>query len=291
MKNRSDIAKFRKLIAAAAACLALAAWTVLAPQPRFAECQAGAAENDPKRGITSIDLGKGQYLDMVSISAGTFQMGTGDFDWVKHTVVMTKPYWISRYPVTVGQWKRVMMTDVDPSFFKKGDNYPVENVTWYDCRKFMEALNNRYFAYGTFRLPTEAEWEYACRAATTTYFYWGDKMDGNYCWYHDNAGGATHPVGQKKPNAWGLYDMSGNVWEWCDDWMAPYPADTVENPVGPGNGLIKVFRGGAWNTYSSKTGDYWYYGGGNCRSGDRGGADPAYKFHFAGFRVALTPAQ
>jgi len=242
--------------------------------------------------INSINLGKGQYLDMVSMTAGTFQMGTDDFGWVKHYVTLTKGFSIARYPVTVGQWKQVMMTDVDPSYFKKGDNYPVENVNWFQCKKFIDNLNERYFAYGTFRFPTEAEWEFACRAGSTSYFYWGDKMNGNYCWYHDNSGNATHPVGQKLPNNWGLYDMSGNVWEWCDDWMAPYTADTLENPVGPGNGLIKVLRGGSWNTYSNKNADTdsWYYSAGNCRSGDRGGADPSYRFSFVGFRIALTPA-
>lgn len=127
-----------------------------------------------------------------------------------------------------------------------------------------------------YRLPTEAEWEYACRAGATTDYSFGnsDAELGDYGWYDENSGGKTHPVGKKKPNAWGLYDMHGNVWEWCQDWHGDYPSGSVTDPTGPVSGSRRVYRGGSWLNVA------WF-----CRSADRDGDAPANRSHYLGFRV------
>ncbi len=128
-----------------------------------------------------------------------------------------------------------------------------------------------------YRLPTEAEWEYACRTGTTTVYYWGDEMDGNYCWYCDNSGEQIRSSGQKKPNAWGLYDMSGNVWEWCSDCYGDYSSDYVKNPAGPATGSYRVFRGGSFFDLD-----------GYCRSAFRNFNLPGYCFFILGFRLSKS---
>lgn len=170
-----------------------------------------------------------------------------------------------------------------PSHFK-GDNLPVERVSWNDCQAFIQKLNRMALGVGIFRLPTEAEWEYACRAGTTTQFYWGDDPNysqiGDYAWYWDNSGIRTHEVGLKLPNAWGLYDMSGNVWEWCQDWWSSlYPSGDQVDPTGEESGSYRVLRGGDWGYYSP-----W-----NCRSAYRGRYDPGSRGDDGGFRLARTP--
>jgi len=239
----------------------------------------------------SIDIGHGVKIDMVKIPKGSFIMGSDQYSWAKHTVNITQDFYIGKTEVTVAQWKNILY--VDPSSFKLGDNYPIEQVSWVDCNKFIDRLNAINQVYGVFRMPTEAEWEYACRAGTTTDYYFGSTAAniGSYCWYFDNSGRSVHPVGQKTPNAWGLYDMGGNVWEWCSDWwVGSYLPDAATDPVGLNTGIAKVFRGGAWNTYNTvrQTGGY-FNGAGCCRSADRGGADPNYSYNFVGLRLALTP--
>ena len=194
------------------------------------------------------------------IPAGSFMMGAipGDTDArhnekPRHRVEITKAFYIGVYEVTQEQYETVM--GVNPSE-DPGPNRPVTGVSWDDtvefCRKLSEMTGEKY------RLPTEAEWEYAYRAGTETKFYWGDEMDGDYAWYEDNNGLETHEVGGKLPNAWGLYDMSGNVSEWCEDWydVNYYDRSPLQDPKGPLLGNNHVLRGGCgddfdWNLRSS----------------------------------------
>ena len=199
---------------------------------------------------------------------------------------------MSKYEVTQAQYKAVMGTN--PSHFK-GDNNPVEQVSWNDVVAYCNKLTEQEKAAGRlpvgyeYRLPTEAEWEYACRAGTTTAFSFGNDESqlGEYAWYRDNSGLTTHPVRQKKPNGWGLYDMHGNVGEWCQDFFfAKYPGGSVSDPQGPATGsgdhptgYDRVVRGGAWS----------YYAGG-CRSADRGiDTGQGQRGRVWGFRPVLAP--
>ena len=195
----------------------------------------------------SINLGGGVTLEMVKIT------GSGH------------DFYIGKYELTQSQWEQIMGNN--PSKFK-GANNPVEMVSWNDiCESngFLEKINSlKPDGYSGFRLPAEAEWEYACRAGSTTEYYWGDEMNGDYCWYQDNSQDTTHPVGQKQPNAFGLYDMSGNVWEWCSDV----------------DGSGRVVRGGCW--YSSASG---------CRSSYRVRVIPSYRLSSHGFRLVFAPGQ
>ena len=193
----------------------------------------------------------------------------------QHMVTITRPYYMGIYEVTQEQWKAVMGTS--PSSFGYNATYPVESVNWEDCQKFIARINT--MGIGTFRLPTEAEWEYACRAGSTTRFPWGDDPGygqiGQYAWYYSNSNSTTHPVGQKKPNGWGLYDMHGNVWEWCSDWYeTPYGVGHVSDPQGPTTGSYRVFRGGAW-----------IYVLLYCRSANRNYVTPASSYYYLGFRL------
>jgi formylglycine-generating enzyme required for sulfatase activity len=170
----------------------------------------------------------------------------------------------------------------NPSRFKNMKN-PVEQVSWNDCRKFIGRLN-KMVPGGGFRLPTEAEWEYACRAGTTTRYSFGDDegLLGRYAWYDKNSGDKPHEVGTKEPNPWGLYDMHGNVWEWCQDWIGTYrfPAGgIVEDPVGPESGQYRVLRGGAWHRFRYD---------GYCRSASRVRGGPDGRHYADGFRLART---
>jgi len=176
----------------------------------------------------------------------------------------------------------MLVTGENPSHFKNL-KHPVVQVSWKDCRKFIDRLN-QMVPDGGFRLPTEAEWEYACRAGTTTRYSFGDDEGrlARYAWYDRNSGNNPHEVGTKEANPWGLYDMHGNVWEWCQDWIGTYqfPAGgVVENPVGPGSGQYRVLRGGSWHKFRYD---------GYCRSASRVRGSPDGR-HFAdGFRLAMT---
>lgn len=187
------------------------------------------------------------------IPAGSFMMGAsrGDDDAEsrekpQHRVEITKPFYIGVYPVTFEQYEHVM----SEGLYKSGGNdHPVDNVSWYDaqefCRKMKKITRHKY------RLPTEAEWEYSCRAGTTTRYYWGDNDEDteNYAWYDENSvDGGSHPVGGKEPNAWGLYDMLGNEYEWCQDWYDKnyYSQSPAKDPPGPSSGDNRVVRGGCW---------------------------------------------
>ena len=257
------------------------------------------AKNSPKE--LTVDLGKGVKLEMVLIPAGEFLMGSPDSDKdadsdekPQHRVRITKPFYLGKYLVTQEQWEAVMGNN--PSDFK-GPKNPVEQVSWEDCRRFLRKLNAKSgSAGGKFVLPTEAQWEYACRAGSTTRYYFGDDRGqlGKYAWYTELAIGrdgmahvlkdfrkGTHPVGEKKPNAFGLYDMHGNVWEWCQDWFDDryYAKSPLDDPIGPATGSLRMYRGGGWGN------DLWY-----CRSACRGGGDPKFRQGNQGFRVSEAQA-
>ncbi len=218
-------------------------------------------------------------MEFIQIPPAQFMMGSNDFDTAQpiHNVTITQPFYLGKYEVTQGEWEAVM--ENNPSRFTGDPNRPVETVSWDDAQEFIQKLNEQ--ERGTsYRLPTEAEWEYACRAGTTTAYSFGDNPSqlGEYAWYRDNSGNKTHPVGQRKPNAWGLYDMHGNVWEWVQDWYGPYSQEAVIDPQGPNNGEVRVLRGGSF-----------LFGRGNVRCASRNGYLPGGRYDGIGFRVVLLP--
>jgi len=207
---------------------------------------------------------------MVLIPAGCFQMGSTDEDDDEKPVhqVCLDAFSMDKYDVTQGAYHAA--TGKNPSNFSNcGDNCPVEQVNWNEAKAYCESQGKR--------LPTEAEWEYAARAGTTTRYYWGNDASeaGRYAWYAGNSGSTTHPVGQKEPNAWGLYDMAGNVWQWTADWYAKdyYGSSPERNPKGPGSGSYRVDRGGSWHLVPA-----------NLRSAYRRSGTPDYRSSGFGFR-------
>jgi len=224
-------------------------------------------------------------MSFVYIPPGTFMMGSPENEAGRynrerlHKVTLTKGFYMQTTEVTQGQWKAVM--GENPSRFQEcGNDCPVENVSWKDVQKFIEKLNRGND--GTYRLPTEAEWEYACRAGTFTRYYTGDSeanLD-RVGWYKQNSGGMTHSVGWKAANAFGLYDMHGNVWEWCQDRYGNYPSDVVTDPAGRDTGPYRVFRGGSWK-HSAQY----------CRSARRYWNLPIIQRDYLGFRVVLFLGQ
>jgi formylglycine-generating enzyme required for sulfatase activity len=215
-------------------------------------------------------------MEFVPIPAGKFTMGStngSDDERPPHEVTISKPFEMGKYEATQAQWEAVMGNN--PSHFTGEANRLVENVSWEDVQKFIRKLNDS--EGGTkYRLPTEAEWEYAARAGSTTTYSFGDDSSrlGEYAWYSGNSGGKTHPVGQLKPNAWGLYDMHGNVWEWVQDWYGKYSAELVTDPQGPSSGSGRMYRGGSW-----------HFDARGCRSAYRGYDAPGSRDRFLGFRL------
>ena len=232
-------------------------------------------------------------MEFVKIPAGSFQMGCsqgdsecGEDEKPQHKVTISKSFYMGKFEVTQGQWKKVMgegflgIGENNPSTFKScGDDCPVENISWNDVQEFIQKLNEKEGS-NKYRLPTEAEWEYSARAGGKTKFYWGDTVNDEYLWYYNNSGNATHPVGKKKPNAWGLYDMTGNVWEWVEDWYGSdfYKNASGNDPKSPNSGESRVLRGGSWynNTRYS-------------RLSYRGYNYPDYRDYTYGFRLLLLP--
>ena len=217
-----------------------------------------------------VDLGKGLNLEMVLIPAGKFKMGDPGAD---HEVTLTKPFYMGKYEVTQGQWESVVGNN--PSSRNKGTKFPVTDVSWNDSQDFIKKLNAK--TNGGYRLPTESEWEYACRAGTKTAYSFGDvltKSDANY----NEPGGRIKEVGSYKPNAFGLYDMHGNVWEWCEDWYGDYPAGSAIDPMGPATGDRRVMRGGSFVNYVS-----------HVRPSHRNSNSPTSRSFVAGLRLARTP--
>lgn len=214
-------------------------------------------------------------IEMVYIPPGEFMMGSPDHypdERPVHRVRITKGFWIGKYEVTQGQWRSVMGSN--PSGFQEGDDYPVERVSWNDTQAFIQNLIR--LTGRSFRLPTEAEWEYACRAGTTGEFY-GNLDD--IAWYHDNSNASSHPVGRKIPNAFGLYDMLGNVWEFVQDWYAEdyYGKSPVDDPPGPSTGTHRIVRSGSWAN-----------GPHSNRSARRKFYLPTVAYTFIGFRLVMT---
>jgi formylglycine-generating enzyme required for sulfatase activity len=189
-----------------------------------------------------------------------------------HNVKITKAFYIGIYEVTQEQYEKIM--GENPSKYKD-TGLPVEMVVYSDAEKFCEKLSEKESK--TYRLPTEAEWEYSCRAGSKTKYYWGDKFDGKYAWCGENSDRKTHIVGAREPNDWGLYDMSGNVWEWCQDWYKHgYPSGEQVDPKGPRRSIYRVTRSGSWILVSK-----------HCRSSVRGGGNPVSKRGDFGFRVVM----
>ena len=202
-----------------------------------------------------------------------------------HEVTISRPFYMGKYEVTQEQYMQVMGTN--PSLFK-GPNLPVDAVWWGQaqefCRKASEVALSlpppaRGGGKGVVHLPTEAEWEYACRAGTETTYCSGDKEAdlGRVAWYQGNSGNMAHPVGQKEPNRFGLYDMHGNVWQWCEDWCGKFAAEAATDPTGPGTGSCRVLRGGSWLLVQR-----------NSRSAKRYMNHPAMRSNYIGFRVVVV---
>ncbi len=237
----------------------------------------------------SVDLpGTASPLQLVRIPKGGFMMGSSESEKdrkdgeLQHYVTISNSFYMGRFEITQGQWNSIMGTN--PSHFPGEPNRPVENVSWDECMIFVEKLNALSNVNGSFRLPTESEWEYGCRAESETRFYWGDDPEledaTRYAWFDSNSENQTHIVGQKRPNGWGLCDMTGNVWEWCSDWFGEYEKNELIDPRGPENGTSKVLRGGSWQ-FSVTTG----------RSAYRVAFPASTQFKDLGFRVVLESPQ
>ncbi|MFA4985095.1 MAG: SUMF1/EgtB/PvdO family nonheme iron enzyme [Candidatus Brocadiia bacterium] len=262
----------------------------------FLKMEIGAVVVDPKaeearKAEEAIPtVAKNAPFPLIAVSPGSFSMGSekGSADEKPvHKVTLTKAFLMGATEVTQKQWIAVMGNN--PSNFK-GDDLPVECVSWNDAVEFCRKLTAAERQKGNlpagmeYRLPTEAEWEYCCRAGSTTTYCFGDDEGrlGDYAWFSGNSGNTTHPVGRTKPNAWGLYDMHGNVWEWCHDWYADkYQAGGQADPVGPATGQYHVLRGGSWI----------YGGAGFCRSASRISCGPLNWLNIIfpdfGFRVVV----
>ncbi|MGE4520652.1 MAG: formylglycine-generating enzyme family protein [Desulfobacteraceae bacterium] len=242
-------------------------------------------------------------MEFVYIKPGTFMMGSPssesgrENDEKQHKVTLTKGYFMQTTEVTIGQYRKYLQetgddTGVDwkdddcpikknssyslsGNKFGQSDKQPMVEISWHGAKKFADWLSKKDGI--TYRLPTEAEWEYAARAGTTTAYCFGDNSGslGNYAWYDDNSGSKTHEAGLKKPNKLGLYDMHGNVWEWCEDWFGDYPSGHVTDPSGPGSGSYRVLRGGGWSDSAR-----------SCRGANRFNHSPGDTNNLYGFRLA-----
>jgi formylglycine-generating enzyme required for sulfatase activity len=242
--------------------------------------------DQPSEKIISLDA-KGVTLAMAGIPAGTFSMGTDPTasryqrDEGPVTIVhITRPFWLGRTELTQAQWEAM---DMPNNSYHRGANRPVTNATWEQAMEFCRRLNKRERMAGrlpdgyVYTLPTEAQWEYACRAGANGDY--AGELD-ELGWYSGNSEGETHPVAQKRPNAWGLYDMHGNVLEWCRDWYGSYAGGQRDDPKGVSEGSVRVIRGGSWG-----------YGAVFCRSAYRVRLRPDSRWVILGLRVALTPAE
>ena len=272
----------------------------------------GKAVSEPKAftnslGMKFVKIPSGSFMMGSGISASEVENQYGGKEkWYErehpqHRVTISKPFYMQTMEVTVGQWRSFARdtgykteaetsggayvwtgkwekkegTYWDNPGFEQTDNNPVTCVSWKDAQAFIKWLNRKEGK--DYRLPTEAEWEYAARAGSRTRFCYGNNKDGlaEYAWYRDNSGKRTHSVGEKKPNSWGLYDMHGNVYEWCQDWYGEYSPGSVTDPTGPSSGSRRVVRGGSWSAYA-----------GLCRSADHDRETPGLGCDYLGFRLA-----
>ncbi len=223
---------------------------------------------------------RGVSFEMVRVEGGTFRMGAtseqeNDADSNEkpvHSVTLSS-YYIGKTEVTQALWQAVMGSN--PSY-NKGADLPVDSVSWNDCQEFIQKLN-RLTGFN-FRLPTEAEWEFACRGGNNScgYKYSGSNAIDNVAWYCGNSGQKTHPVATKAPNELGIYDMNGNVIEWCNDWGTPYTANSQTNPTGLSTGRVHMCRGGGYPLHAM-----------HCRSSTRSADIPSSRISFLGLRLAL----
>lgn len=257
------------------------------PKPKAKTKPAPRRNNTSHSGSTNSTTGLSAELNklinnMVYVSGGTFTMGgtseqgsdVYDREKPTHNVTLSS-YYICKYEVTQALWRAVMGSN--PSHFE-GDNLPVECVSWNDCQSFINRLNS--YTGRNFRLPTEAEWEFAARGGNYSrhYKYSGSNYISDVAWYSDNSGNRTHPVGTKQANELGLYDMSGNVWEWCGDWYGSYSSYSQNDPTGPNSGSCRVLRGSGWD--GSVRG---------CRSSSRRSDNaPGYRDNGLGLRLVLS---
>ncbi len=284
--NQGQHALGPRIVPAGTAALAMSLFLLWALWPKPLSSSQGIEHPAPTpprvQSVTvdSVNLSGDVKLEMVNLPGGEFTMGSNSSRWDDEKPphqVRVSPFSIGKTEVTQVQWKAIMGSN--PSSFK-GDDRPVENVSWDDVDEFIKRLNQKTGLQ--FRLPTEAEWEYAARADSTTEFSFGDdeKQLGDYAWFGENSGNTTHPVGQKKPNDFGLFDMHGNVWEWCSDWYSDsYYAEcqrqgTVADPPGPSTGSYRVDRGGGWSHVAVY-----------CRSAYRGDDAPGSRGADLGFRL------
>ena len=259
--------------------MAVLAGGVLSAQTADAECRdmLEAATNSEIETFTV----NGVAFKMVKVEGGTFQMGATSEqgsdayynEYPVHSVTLSD-YYIGQTEVTQELWEAVMGSN--PSYFKGDNQRPVENVSWNDCQEFIEKLNR--LTGKNFRLPTEAEWEYAARGGNKSKGckYSGSNDADAVAWYGGNSGSKTHPVAQKQVNESGLYDMSGNVWEWCQDWYGKDSSHSQSNPKGANTSSHRVLRGGSWNYFAR-----------NVRVSYRGGSAPDLRFNIGGLRLAL----
>ena len=240
-----------------------------------------SSSSSPSGNTITIPVKNGISIEMVKVEAGSFNMGATpemqapyEVEKPVHRVTLTNNYYIGKYEVTQALWQAVMGSN--PSYFK-GDDLPVEQVSWNDCQDFISKLNA--MTGKRFRLPSEAEWEYAARGGKKSrgYQYSGSNTLGDVAWYEGNSGSKTHAVGTKQPNELGIYDMTGNVYEWCQDWYGSYSSSPQTNPIGAVSGSSRVDRGGSW-----------FFTAKHCRSSYRFNLTPGYRLNFLGLRLVLS---
>lgn len=257
----------------------------------------------PKYVTEKIFISDNTNIELIKIPSGTFNLGSPRDEFARYDdegpiekVEISRPFWMSKYTITQKQWIDVFSQwpGSEPiEAYGKGDNHPAYYISWLDALEYcnllsqLQGLQPAYILEDNgfrweqendgYRLPTEAEWEYAAKAKTRTPYYWGFEPNPLYAWMRDNSHDKTQPVGKKLPNAFGLHDMSGNVWEWCWNWYGPYSPTDLVDPLGPDSGLYCVFRGGSW--FSG-----WPF----CRTSLRLSFTPDYRWSLLGFRIVRT---